>query len=53
MGRHKLKIKQNQRFNIRVEPGFKKEYILFCKRNKFVLSKRIKDLLVEDLEKNK
>ena len=53
MGRKKLEIKQNVKFEIRVSPIFKKKYITFCKKNKFVLSKRVREMLENDMTENK
>lgn len=51
MGRKKLEIKKSKGFNIRVELALKKQYFAFCKRNKYILSKRIREFMINDLEK--
>lgn len=49
MSRQKQEITKNVEIRVRVEPGLKKQYFLFCKKNKHVLSKRIRDLIIKDL----
>ena len=51
MSRQKQEIKKSVDFTIRVEPTLKKQYFCFCKKNNYVLSKRIRELILNDLEK--
>lgn len=50
MGRKKLDITKNVDVRIRLEPAFKKKYMSFCKKNKHVLSKRIRELMENDMK---
>lgn len=53
MSRKKQEITKNVEIRFRVEPELKKKYFNFCKEKKYVLSKRIRDLIEKDLNKNK
>ena len=50
MSRQKQEITKNVEIRVRVEPSLKKQYFLFCKKKKYVLSKRVRDLIIQDLE---
>ena len=50
MGRKKLEIKKSVDLTIRIEPTMKKKYLSFCKKNKFVLSKRIREFIEKEME---
>lgn len=49
MGRHKKEIKKETEFRIRVESELKRKYVELCKKNKWNLSKRIRELIIKDL----
>jgi len=51
MGRHKKEIKKNVELKFRLEPDLKKQYIEFCKIHNYVPSKRLRKLLINDLNK--
>ncbi len=51
MGRHKKEIKKEVEFRVRVENDLKTKYVEFCKTHNLNLSKRIRELIIKDLEK--
>ncbi len=51
MPRTKQEITKNVEFRVRVESGLKNSYVNFCRKNKFILSKRIRELVINDLER--
>ena len=50
MSRKKQEITKNVEIRVRVEPNLKKQYFSFCKEKKYVLSKRIRYLILNDLK---
>ena len=50
MGRHKQEIKKSKHFIVRVEPAIKKQYSSFCRKNKFIVSKRIMEFILNDMK---
>lgn len=51
MSRKKQEITKNVEMRVRIEPELKKQYILFCKQNQYVVSKRIREFIENDLKK--
>lgn len=51
MGRKKQEITKETRMQFRIEKELKKNYLLVCKKNKIVYSKRIRDFIENDLKK--
>jgi len=51
MGRHKKDIKKDAEFRFRIELELKEQYLNFCKENKYVLSKRMRELIINELNK--
>lgn len=51
MGRPKKEIKKDVEFKFRLEPELKIKYLEFCRENKYILSKRMRDLIINDLNK--
>ena len=49
MGRHKKEIKMDVDFRIRIEPEFKKEYFLLCKKMKTTPSKEIRKFVLDKI----
>ena len=49
MGRPKLEITKNKCFLVRIEPVLKNEYVKFCKKNKFTISDRIRQFILNEL----
>ena len=52
MSRPKQEITKDKRIELRLETSFKNEYAKFCKKNKFAMAKRIRDLMIDDLREN-
>jgi len=50
MGRKKKEITKDVEFRFRIESELKGRYLEFCKENKFVLSKRMRELIINDLK---
>ena len=44
------KSKKNSEIRLRIEKDVKRNYLLFCKKNNTILSKRIRDLILLDLK---
>lgn len=52
MSRKKQEITKTVEFRVRVESKLKNEYVGFCKKNKLVLSKRIREIIISDMTNN-
>lgn len=50
MSRQKQEVTKNVEIRVRIEPELKEQYFLFCKKNKQILSKRIRELILNDLK---
>lgn len=51
--RTKQEITKSVYIRFRIEPKLRKQYFTFCKQNKYILSKRIRNLVEQDMIKNK
>lgn len=52
MGRHKKEIKKDVELRFRIELDLKTRYLEYCRDNKLILSKRMRELIINDLNKN-
>lgn len=50
MGRKKLKIKQSGYFRFRILPELKKQFLNYCKKNKLIPSKVLKEVIEEKIK---
>ena len=51
MGRNKKDITKDTEFRFRLESKLKGEYLKFCRERKYVLSNRLRELIINDLKK--
>ena len=51
MGRKKKEVTKNVEFKFRVEPELKVKYLEYCRENQYILSKRMRELIINDLNK--